>query len=60
MKRLEEEIRKAKLYQDEAYRGYIASKKRSFYGLKLHLIGKPVEFCACLGEIFAVSLSQDG
>lgn len=41
-------IRRARLYQDEAYRGYIASKKRYFYGLKLHLMvtrdGKPVEF----------------
>ena len=41
-------IRRAKLYQEETYRGYIASKKRYFYGLKLHLMvtedGQPVEF----------------
>ena len=41
-------IPRAKIYQDEAYRGYIASKKRYFYGLKIHLLatedGKPVEF----------------
>lgn len=41
-------IRRARLYQDKAYHGYIASKKRYFYGLKLHLMvtrdGQPVEF----------------
>jgi len=40
-------ISRAKPYQDEAYRGYIASKRRYFYGLKLHLLvtatGQPVE-----------------
>jgi hypothetical protein len=38
---------RAKLYQSEAYRGYIASKQRYFYGLKIHLMittdGQPVE-----------------
>ena len=29
---------KAKLYKDEAYHGYITSKKRYFYGLKVHLM----------------------
>ena len=41
-------IRRCKLYRDEAYRGYQASKRRYFYGLKIHLVvtktGKPVEF----------------
>ena len=41
-------IARAKIYQDEAFRGYIASKKRYFYGLKIHLMitgqGEPVEF----------------
>jgi hypothetical protein len=41
-------IRRCRLYQDEMYRGYIASKKRYFYGLKIHLVvtkdGQPVEF----------------
>ena len=41
-------IPRAKLYQSEAYRGYQASKKRFYYGLKLHLMttetGQPVEF----------------
>jgi len=41
-------IRRCKLYRDETYRGYQASKKRYFYGLKIHLVvtkdGVPVEF----------------
>lgn len=41
-------IRRCKLYRDEAYRGYQASKKHYFYGLKIHLVvtkdGIPVEF----------------
>jgi len=38
----------AKLYTEEEFRGYIPSKKRYFYGLKVHLMvtkdGQPVEF----------------
>jgi hypothetical protein len=30
-------IARARIYQDESFRGYIASKKRYFYGLKVHL-----------------------
>lgn len=41
-------IRRSRRYQGEAYRGYIASKKRYFYGVKLHLLVtldmQPVEF----------------
>lgn len=41
-------IFRAKIYQNEAYRGYTASKRRYFYGLKVHLMvtqqGQPVEF----------------
>ena len=41
-------IRRSRRYQGEAYRGRIASKKRYFYGLKLHLLvtaqAEPVEF----------------
>jgi len=41
-------ISRARIYQDEAFRGYIASKKRYFYGLKIHIMvtdaGHPVEF----------------
>lgn len=41
-------ICRSKLYRNEAFRGRQASKKRFFYGLKLHLMvtqqGQPVEF----------------
>jgi hypothetical protein len=40
-------ISRSKLYAHEKYRGYTASKKRYFYGLKIHLLvtqdGQPVE-----------------
>lgn len=64
-------IRRAKLYRDEAYRGYQASKKRYFYGLKIHLMvtrhGQPVEFFLTPGgfsdtsglELFDFDLSAD-
>lgn len=64
-------IRRCRLYQDEAFRGYIASKKRYFYGLKIHLLvttrGEPVEFfltpgadsdVACL-DLFDFDLPED-
>lgn len=42
-------IRRCRLYRGEKFRGYIASKKRFFYGLGVHMLvtaegGKPVEF----------------
>src|SRR5258706_8445389 len=41
-------IPRCHLYQHEAWRGYQASKKRYYYGLKIHLMvtehGQPVEF----------------
>jgi Transposase DDE domain len=40
-------IPRTKLYRNEEYRGYMAGKKRYFYGLKVHLLvtkdGQPVE-----------------
>ena len=52
-------IKRAKIYQDEAYRGKIASKKRYFYGLKLHLMvtqhGQPVEFFISPGSFSDVT-----
>jgi hypothetical protein len=40
-------IRRSKIYSAEKFRGYQASKKRYFYGLKIHLMvtqdGQPVE-----------------
>jgi hypothetical protein len=41
-------ILRCRIYQGEAWRGYQASKRRYFYGLKIHLLttkaGQPVEF----------------
>ena len=52
-------ISRAKIYQSEAFRGYIASKRRYFYGLKLHLLvteaGQPVEFFLTPGATADVS-----
>ena len=40
-------IPRCKLYQGKAWRGYIASKKRFFYGVRIHILitesGQPVE-----------------
>lgn len=41
-------IKRSRRYHGAAYRGYIPSKRRYFYGLRLHLVvtkdGEPVEF----------------
>jgi len=41
-------ISRSNIYKDEEFRGYNASKRRYFYGLKVHLLvtqdGEPVEF----------------
>jgi len=46
-------IRRCHLYRGEAYRGYIASKRRYFFGLRIHLLvtatGQPVEFLLAPG-----------
>ena len=48
-------IRRARLYQEEAYRGYTPSKRRYFYGLKIHLMitasGHPVELFFTPGSV---------
>jgi hypothetical protein len=47
-------IPRARLVQSEDYRGYIASKKRYFYGIRVQLLGTrdgiPVEFAFLPGE----------
>ena len=47
-------IRRCKLYREQMYRGRIPSKKRWFYGLRVHLVitakGKPVEFVLAPGS----------
>ena len=57
-------IRRCKLYppqeHGEAFRGYIASKRRYFYGLRVHLVttgaGEPVEFCLAAASEADISL----
>lgn len=53
-------IPRNKIYHDERYRGYIASKRRYFYGLRIHVMvtkdGQPVEFFLAPGSYSDVSL----
>ena len=48
-------IRRCHLYRDEAFRGKIASKRRYFYGIRLHLLitasGQPVEMVLTPGHM---------
>lgn len=48
-------IKRCKLYHGEDYRGYCASKRRYFYGIKIHLVvtasGKPVDIVLLAGDI---------
>ncbi len=47
-------IKRSRRYHGEDYRGYIASKRRYFYGVRLHLVvtgtGEPVECFLTPGE----------
>jgi hypothetical protein len=56
-------IARCHLYHDEAYRGYIPSKRRYFYGLRVHMIvttrGQPVEFILRPGAESDVSVYKD-
>ncbi|MEW6635719.1 MAG: IS982 family transposase [Actinomycetota bacterium] len=60
-------IRRCRLYppqeHGEAFRGYIASKRRYFYGLRVHLViteaGEPVEFALAAGSEADVSVFKD-
>lgn len=56
-------IPRAKIYHNEAYRGYCASKKRYFYGVKVHLVvtqdGQPVEVYLTPGSTADVTLLPD-
>ena len=52
-------ISRAKIYHGEDFRGYIPSKKRYFYGLRIHLMvteqGEPVEFFLAPGAVSDLS-----
>ena len=60
-------IRGCKLYppqeHGEAFRGYIVSKRRYFYGLRVHLVttgaGEPVEFCLAAASEADISLLKE-
>jgi hypothetical protein len=56
-------ISRSKIYRGNQYRGYIPSKKRYFYGVKVHLLvtaaGQPVEFFltpGSFGDVQALEL----
>jgi hypothetical protein len=55
-------IPRAKVYQQEIYRGYISSKKRYFYGVKIHLMvtaqGQPVDCLLTPGSYSDVKALQ--
>ena len=56
-------ISRCKLYRKEMYRGYTASKKRYFYGLKAHLMittdGHPIECFFTPGSVADVTTLPD-
>jgi Transposase DDE domain len=60
-------IRRSKLYplqeHGEAFRGYIASKRRYFYGLRVHLVstasGEPVEFTLAAASEADITLFKE-
>jgi hypothetical protein len=60
-------IRRCRLYPPQDYggvfRGYIPSKQRYFYGLRVHLVttgaGEPVEFSLAAGSEADVSVFKD-
>lgn len=55
-------IKRNKIYGDEAYRGFIPSKKRYFYGLRIHIMvtqsGEPVEFFLTPGSFADVAATS--
>ena len=56
-------IARCRVYQGEDFRGWIASKRRYFYGLRVHMIvtttGEPVEFILRPGEENDVTVYKD-
>jgi hypothetical protein len=48
-------ISRIRIYKDKEYRGYIASKRRYFYSLRVHIVitktGEPVEFILAPGAM---------
>ena len=56
-------IRRCKIYKDEVFRGYTASKKEYFYGLKVCLIvtdsGEPVELTFAPGSTADIEMLRE-
>lgn len=56
-------IRRSRRYRGEVYRGYIASKKRYFYGIRIHLMctadGKPIDVFLAPGSYSDTSEMQN-
>lgn len=56
-------IKRCKLFQGEEHRGYTASKRRFFWGLKVHLLitgsGQPIEFVLTPGSAADVSTFKE-
>jgi len=60
-------IKRCRIYppqvHGEAFRGYIASKRRYFYGLRVHLVttgaGEPVEFCLAAASEADIGLLKE-
>lgn len=56
-------ISRSKIYKGKVYRGKIASKRRFFYGIKVHMIatttGKPVEFAFAPGSYHDLPVFKD-
>jgi hypothetical protein len=56
-------IRRCKLFSGEEHRGFIASKKRYFYGLRVHLLvtgsGEPIKFVLAPGAKADVQAFKD-
>jgi hypothetical protein len=60
-------IKRCRIYppqeQGEAFRGYIASKRRYFYGLRVHLVAtggrEPVEFCLAAASEADIGLFKE-
>lgn len=56
-------INRSKIFEGEEYRGYIPSKRRYFYGLRVHMTvtddGKPVEFLIAPGSSADISIFRE-
>ena len=56
-------INRSKIFKGEEYRGYVPSKRRYFYGLRVHMTvtggGEPVEFLIAPGAAADISIFRE-